>query len=209
MTGEIPAAEKIILPERVVDVEVFDSAITANPERFGALAMLFSYVEERKIYDDLRRVRRLLITLSLIPAAVIGWRIFIAVQAQSFADLPLDILKIIFFFILVTGCGAIVVLHLFRKDLEELLMQLEHEATLGRDMARFYLPMAREELKDLNSKIQSYKEEPQAPTQTEILKNIMPLISFVLKKETSLIRWGLAGLRAYKTLSSIFKKPES
>jgi|AGTN01.3.fsa_nt_gi hypothetical protein len=211
MTGEVHAVEKIDLPlTHVEGVREYDPAITANPERFGALALLFSYVEDRKIYDDLRRLRRLIITLSLIPIGVIAWRIALAVQANSINHLGLDILKIIFFFVLLVGVVAIVGVHLFKKDIETLLMQLEQEAVFGRDMARFYLPMAREELKDINKKIQSYKEDAEkTPSQTEIIKNIMPLISFAFKKETSVIRWAIAGLRAYKTLSSIFKKPES
>src|SRR5215831_8132373 len=98
MTGEVPAVETIELPITHVEaVQVADTAITANPERFGVLALLFSYIEERKIYDDLRRLRRLIITLSLIPIAVITWRVFLAWQAQSLVALPMDILKIIFF----------------------------------------------------------------------------------------------------------------
>lgn len=211
MTGEVHAVETIDLPLTHVEASrEYDPAITANPERFGALAVLFSYVEDRKLYDDLRRIRRLIITLSLVPIAVIGWRIALAVQAQSINNLPLDILKIIFFFVLLIGIVAIVGVHLFKKDIEELLAQLEQEAVFGRDMARFYLPLAREELKDINKKIKAYGEEAETtPSHTEILKNIMPLISFAFKKETSIIRWAIAGLRAYKTLSSIFKKPGS
>lgn len=211
MSGEVHAVETIDLPITHVEaVREQDPAITANPERFGALAILFSYIEDRKIYDDLRRLRRLIITLSLVPMGIIGWRIFLAVQANSINDLALDILKIIFFFVLLIGIVIVVGVHLFKKDIESLLVQLEQEAVFGRDMARFYMPMAREELKELNKKIMSYKEEAETtPTQAEILKNIMPLISFAFKKETSVIRWAIAGLRAYKTLSSIFKKAES
>lgn len=211
MTGEVHAVETIDLPITHVEAtREHDPAITANPERFGALALMFSYIEDRRIYDDLRRLRRLIITLSLVPIGVIAWRIFLAVQANSINDLALDILKIVFFFVLLTGIVFIAGIHLFKKDIESILMQLEQEAVFGRDMARFYMPMAREELKELNKKIMAYKEETETtPSQAEIIKNFMPLISFAFKKETSVIRWAIAGLRAYKTLSSIFKKPES
>jgi hypothetical protein len=77
-----------------------------------------------------------------------------------------------------------------------LLVQMEHEAGLNRDDAMFEFMAARSNLRALNQRIAQVgidAEKPQLDTQ--LLKHAGDLLMFVLRKETSLLNWGMLGAK--------------
>ncbi len=184
--------------------------ISNQMDRYGALSEAFLFVEEKRIYEIFAKLKgyiALFVIALLIPiVARVAYRIF---NHYPFAGTVVDVLKILFIYVLVGGLGILLGVWIYRHKIMEILAQLEDLAYFGDDMARFYMPYARSELKDLNQRINSHKNDPMIPSTVEVVRDLWPFISMILKRDPNIIKWGTVGLKVYKTLSAFFKGPST
>ncbi len=180
--------------------------ISNQPDRFGALSEAFLFVEEKRIYEIIGKVK----FYSLIAAVVLAIPIAIHLYLRFAANAPLpgtvmDVAKILILYVLIGSVGALTGFFIYRHKIMELLAQLEDLAYFGDDMARFYMPYVRSEMKDFNERIRKLKDEPAVPNSMEIMKDLWPVVSLLLKRDADILKWGKVGMKAYKVLSSFFK----
>ncbi|MDZ4836259.1 MAG: hypothetical protein SGJ27_20970 [Candidatus Melainabacteria bacterium] len=180
--------------------------ISNQPERFGALSEAFLFVEEKRLYDLIGKVKIYSVVAGIllaIPIALhVGYRIY---TNAPFAGTILDVAKILVVYFLIGSCLVLTGFSLYRHKIMELLAQLEDLAYFGDDMARFYMPYMRTELKDFNEKIRKHNSTPGMPSSMEIFRDLWPVINLLLKRDPDIIKWGRVGMKAYKSISALFK----
>ena len=189
--------------------------VSEHPEKFGPLAQLFLFIEERKLYE----YRDQLVMISCVFAGILSIPIilytvnYLYINGITTGDwqriisggLLVDIVKILMIYALIGVIGALVLVFKFRSELMLELQQAEEYAYLGRDMTKMYMPIYREQLRELNAKIGAATRDSTIPTGLELAKDLVPLVSLLLKKEPNMLKWGLSGLKVYRTLSSFLR----
>jgi hypothetical protein len=180
--------------------------ISNQPDRFGALSEAFLFVEEKRLFEYLGKLKFYsIIAVILLALPIIG---HVATRLNSHdptAGIVLDVAKILLVYVLIGSVAALSGFFLYRHKIMELLAQLEDLAYFGDDMARFYMPYLRSEMKDFNEKIRKYEQGPATPSSIDIMKDVWPVVSMLLKHDTDIIKWGKVGMKAYKALSVFFK----
>lgn len=171
--------------------------ISNQPERFGALSAAFLFVEEKRLHDLIAKARNIGIWVALVLSIPIIFRLC---QVDHVEGMLMDVTKIIFSYVLFGSIGALGAIFVYRHKIMQLLFELEEVAMLSKEMAHFYMPYARDELKGLNKKLNKHKEEPTVPSGFELAKEFWPVLSLFLKKEQNLLRWGMAGAKAVQTM---------
>ena len=146
----------------------------------------------------------LLILVALLSLPVL-WRIYYEFFQHKTHKLWLDVLKILFVYTFVSTIGGMIILRVYLNKIMSTLYQMEEAAFKGRDLARFYLPQARDELRHVRDRIASHNKEADAPSAADIAKTVMPVIGMLLKNEQNLLRWGMSGMKVYKTVSAFLK----
>jgi len=180
--------------------------ISNQPERYGALSEAFLFVEEKRIFDLLNEGKKYAFfagVLLMIPIA--GFVAARIMTGEPLAGTLMGVAKIIFSYFLLGGTGALAGIWYFRHKIMEILAQLEDLAYFGDDMARFYMPYARSELKDLNERLRKHQEDPTMPSTVEIARDLWPVVQMILKRDPNVIKWASVGLKVYKTVSAFFK----
>lgn len=180
--------------------------ISNQPDRFGALSEAFLFVEEKRLYELMDKAKFWSIVAGGIAALPIIIHLYFRFASGApFAGTVMDIAKMVVCEVLFLSLLALGALFYFRHKIMQLLGQLEDLAYFGDDMARFYMPYARSELKEFNDKIRKHREQPDMPSSIEIMKDVWPVISLLLKRDANILHWGKVGMKAYKALSSFFK----
>ena len=187
--------------------------VTDSPDKFGVLAEAFTFLEERRIYDIIANIRGKLIVLvtflSLPILAYAGYYVSPLGPGILSGGLLMGVLKILTFYTLVALILVLAAIGVYGKSIIHYLELAEEYAQLGRDMTALYMPVYREQLKELNEKLLKQKYQADIPTAADLAKDLMPFVSLFLKKEKNIIKWGLTGLRVYKTVSKFFKGEKS
>lgn len=180
--------------------------ISNQPDRYGALSEAFLFVEEKRLDELFAKLKGYAIMGVIVLMLPIAGRIAYRVMNNyPLTGTVMDVAKIIFIYVLTALLGILIGVWIYRHKIMEILAQLEDLAYFGDDMARFYMPYARSELKDLNERINSYKNDPIVPSSVEIARDLWPIISMVMKRDPNMIKWAKVGLKVYKTLSAFFK----
>lgn len=180
--------------------------ISNQPDRFGALSEAFLFVEEKRIYELFGKVKFYSVVAAVLLAIPIAIHLYVRFAAGApLTGTVLDVAKILIVYVLIGSVLALVGFYMYRHKIMELLAQLEDLAYFGDDMARFYMPYVRSELKEFNDKIRKAKDAPDEPNPVEIMKDLWPVVSMLLKRDADILKWGKVGMRAYKTLSTFFK----
>ncbi|MBX9667451.1 MAG: hypothetical protein K2X93_07520 [Candidatus Obscuribacterales bacterium] len=194
--------------EKVIETSIKPAypLISNQPERFGALSEAFLYIEEKRYEEVINKIKGISIfvgILLLIP--IIGrvtWRVM---NNTVFPGTVVDIVKILLVYAVVAIIGALIAYWKYRDKIMEILLQLEDLAWFGDDLARFYMPYVRGELKDFNERLTKAKQDPDLPTGMDLAKELWPVVSLIIKRDPNLLKWGQVGLKAFKTLSVFFK----
>ncbi len=180
--------------------------ISNQPDRFGALSEAFLFVEEKRIYELFGKLKFYSVVAAVLLAIPIAIHLYVRFAAGApLTGTALDIAKILIVYVLIGSVLALIGFFMYRHKIMELLAQLEDLAYFGDDMARFYMPYVRSELKEFNDKIRKAKDAPDEPNPVEIMKDLWPVVSMLLKRDADILKWGKVGMRAYKTLSTFFK----
>ncbi len=194
--------------EKVIETSIKPAypLISNQPERFGALSEAFLYIEEKRYEEVINKIKGISILvgiLLLIP--IIGrvtWRVM---NNTVFPGTVVDIVKILLVYAVVAIIGTLIAYWKYRDKIMEILLQLEDLAWFGDDLARFYMPYVRGELKDFNERLTKAKQDPDLPTGMDLAKDLWPVVSLIIKRDPNLLKWGQVGLKAFKTLSVFFK----
>lgn len=176
--------------------------VSNQPDRYGLLSEAFLFIEERRLYNLIARLKRIAIIIAIPLSVPIIWRLS---QIDHLEGGFLDVAKILFIYILIGTSLLLLGVFIYRQKILQLLFELEELAEFGEDFARFYMPYAREELRALNAKLTRHKQDPTIPTSLELVKEFWPVIFMFFKKEQNLLRWGLAGVKALKSLSEFLE----
>lgn len=203
----IPEAER-----QVVETSLHPAhpLISNQPERFGALSEAFLFVEEKRLYELFARAKWYAILSAVLLAIPIVIHVAIRVSShEPLNGIAMDVLKIIFSYLMIGSIGALVGIFVYRRKIMEILNQLEDLAYFGDDMARFYMPYLRSELREFNERMNRHKQDPTIPTSLEIVRDLWPVVSMLLKRDPNILNWGKVGFKVYKTVSAFFKGQNS
>ncbi len=194
--------------EKVIETSIKPAypLISNQPERFGALSEAFLYIEEKRYEEVLNRIKGMSILvgiLLLIPiAGRVAWRV---INNTVFPGTIVDIVKILVVYVAIAIIAALIACWKYREKIMEILLQLEDLAWFGDDLARFYMPYVRGELKEFNERLTKARQDPELPTGVDLAKELWPIVSLILKRDPNILKWGKVGLKAFKTLSVFFK----
>ena len=102
--------------------------------------------------------------------------------------------------------GAIAILiFLKRTQWKTQLEALEVECDEVRDMVMLQGTVVRYQLHEFKEKLNKKPEQvSEVEIVTKIVRQAMPLLSLLVKKETSLVQWGFAGTKLVKTIFDFF-----
>ncbi len=214
-TSENSAVSAMVEPAATAQLGLANISlkVTDNPEKFGALAEAFAFVEERRIYDLIASARglaiKVAIVLSLPIIAYSAYYVSPIGPGILSGGLVLGIVKIVTIYAFSALIVALLVIWRYGKSIIYYLEMAEEYAQLGRDITALYMPVYREQLKELNEKLVRHGQEPVGPNGVDLAKELMPFVTLFLKKEKSILKWGLTGLKLYKTISKFFKGNDS
>jgi hypothetical protein len=201
-SDKAPVTEKDVVE---TSVQPAFPRISNQPDRYGALSEAFLFFEEKRLYEVGGKLKGYIGLALFVLAIPIVANTAYHIMTNRLEGTVMDIAKIILIYVLTGGLGALIGLWIYRHKIMELLAQLEDLAYFGDDMARFYMPYARSELKDLNERLNKHKQDPTIPSTFEVARDVWPVISMILKRDPNIIKWGTVGLKVYKTLSAFFK----
>lgn len=181
---------------------------------FGPLAQAFQSINRDKLIKKARFALNCLLVFLFVLAIPVGYRIYVEYQASQTAgflnsQVWIDSLKIVALYICVAVTITMLAVGMYYFRIKHLLLEMEENAELGRDMARVMFPYYRQELKDIRDKIKGATQPPSDGTMTDfatIVKSLLPVAQMVLKKDANLISWGMQGFKLYKTVTGFFKK---
>lgn len=194
--------------EKVIETSIKPAypLISNQPERFGALSEAFLYIEEKRYEEVMAKIKGISLVVGIILLIPIAGRIAWRVMNNSFfPGTMVDIIKILVVYVALAIIGALIACWKYRDKIMEILLQLEDLAWFGDDLARFYMPYVRGELKEFNERLTKAKQEPDLPTGVDLAKELWPVISLIIKRDPNILKWGKVGLKAFKTLSVFFK----
>ncbi|MDX2106825.1 MAG: hypothetical protein SFY67_10530 [Candidatus Melainabacteria bacterium] len=184
--------------------------VSEHPEVFGPLTDAFQAINRDKLIQKAKLALNCLIVFLLLLAAPVAYRVYVELQAPQAAngEVWMDTIKIIALYICIALTLLLIGLGMYYFRLKHLLMQMEENAELGRDMARVMFPYYRQELQEIKHKIKGATAVNQEDAQgfATIVKSLMPVAQMLLKKDASILNWGMQGLKLYKTFSGFFKK---
>ncbi|MCW5822235.1 MAG: hypothetical protein KIT34_05495 [Cyanobacteria bacterium TGS_CYA1] len=184
--------------------------VSEHPEVFGPLTDAFQAINRDKLIQKAKLALNCLIVFLLLLAAPIAYRVYVELQAPQAAngEVWMDTIKIIALYICIALTLLLIGLGMYYFRLKHLLMQMEENAELGRDMARVMFPYYRQELQEIKHKIKGATAVNQEDAQgfATIVKSLMPVAQMLLKKDASILNWGMQGLKLYKSFSGFFKK---
>ncbi|MGD9683077.1 MAG: hypothetical protein AB7W16_17950 [Candidatus Obscuribacterales bacterium] len=177
--------------------------ISEHPEQFGKLSLLFWTFAGFRPSRYLRYIPWIVLLVITILGLPIAFRFYVESKGEPTGRVWLDSAKIIFIYVTITFSVALIAAGIYYKRLKRDLEEFEELAFLGRDFARFNLPYYRQEIKQLNEKLAGTNKE-EVLTGIDMFKDLMPVINLLMAKEKNLLKWGLSGLKALKTVKSIF-----
>lgn len=184
--------------------------VSEHPEVFGPLTEVFQAVNRDKLIQKAKLALNCFIMFLILLAVPIGYRIYIELSAPQAANglVWIDSIKIIALYICIASTLALLGLGMYYFRLKHLLLELEENAELGRDMARVMFPYYRQELQEIRHKIKTATTINQDEAQgfATIVKTLLPVAQMLLKKDANMIKWGMQGLNLYKSFSGFFKK---
>lgn len=184
--------------------------VSEHPEVFGPLTDAFKAINRDKLIQKAKLALNCLVVFLLLLAAPIAYRIYVELQAPQAAngEVWMDTIKIIALYVCIALTLLLIGLGMYYFRLKHLLMQLEENAELGRDMARVMFPYYRQELQEIKHKIKGATAVNQQDAQgfATIVKSLLPVAQMLLAKDASMIKWGMQGLNLYKSFSGFFKK---
>lgn len=184
--------------------------VSEHPEVFGPLTLAFQAVNRDKLIQKAKFALNCFITFLVLLAIPIAYRIYIELSAPQAANglVWIDSIKIIALYICIASTLLLLGLGLYYFRLKHLLLEMEENAELGRDMARVMFPYYRQELQEIRHKIKKATSVNQEDAQgfATIVKSLLPVAQMLLKKDANMIKWGMQGLNLYKSFSGFFKK---
>lgn len=104
---------------------------------------------------------------------------------------------------LVLGVVALVVLSNAQRWRRELAVA-EAQMDILRDEVLVAGMMARAQMAEARERMRKSPEKDQSEIVASLMKQAMPLINLVVKKEKSAVTWGLAGFKLMRTVISYF-----
>ena len=184
--------------------------VSEHPEVFGPLTDAFQAINRDKLIQKAKLALNCFIAFMVVLAIPIAYRIYVELSAPQAAngEVWMDTIKIIALYLCIGFSLFLLGLGMYYFRLKHLLMEIEEHAELGRDMARVMFPYYRQELQEIRYKIKgatSVSQEDAAGFAT-IVKSLMPVAQMLLKKDASIINWGMQGVKLYKSFSGFFKK---
>lgn len=184
--------------------------VSEHPEVFGPLTDAFQAINRDKLIQKARLALNCLIVFLLVLAAPIAYRIYVELATPQAAngEVWMDTIKIIALYVCIALTLLLLGLGMYYFRLKHLLMELEENAELGRDMARVMFPYYRQQLEEIKFKIKKATSVDQQDAQgfATIVKSLLPVAQMLLAKDASMIKWGMQGLNLYKSFSGFFKK---
>lgn len=184
--------------------------VSEHPEVFGPLTDAFQAINRDKLISKAKLALNCIIAFLILLAIPIAYRIYVELSAPQAAngEVWMDTIKIIALYVCIGLTLLLIGLGMYYFRLKHLLMMLEENAELGRDMARVMFPYYRQELQEIKYKIKGATSVNQQDAQgfATIVKSLLPVAQMLLKKDASIINWGMQGLKLYKSFSGIFKK---
>ncbi len=184
--------------------------ISDHPDKFGPLAQAFQSINSDKLIKKGKSLFNYILAFLLVLTIPIGYRIYIELSLPQAANgqVWIDSLKIIALYVCIASTIAMIAAGLYYFRIKYLLMQLESEAEVGRDMARVMFPYYRQELQELRHKIKGATQvsSTDAAGFATIVQGLLPVAQMLLKKDANLINWGMQGFKLYKTVTGMFKK---
>ena len=103
------------------------------------------------------------------------------------------------------GFGAIsIYVVIYSKQWQEGLALIEYECNALRDMSMLQATVARSQLSEIRERMLQKPEKAEMEVISSIVKNSFPLLSMLMKKETNLIQWGLAGFKFVRSAYDYF-----
>lgn len=88
---------------------------------------------------------------------------------------------------------------------EQALLEAESECDFTRDMTMVQATAARSQLAEIRERLKKKPDKAEMEVISTLMKQAMPVISLLLKKETSLIKWGFAGAKLAKSAYEFFR----
>ena len=179
--------------------------ISDNPEIFGKMSDGFQFVKSKKHRDYIRLLMIALAVLALIPVLFIAFRIYVEFSGDGNGRWIIDSVKILFIYGFVVAIVLMIAFPFIYKELKDTLIDIEEVALFGRDFALFNLPIYRQQLVDLNKKLQGDDDKSGIESGLEIVKDLAPVIKLLMAKDKSLFRLGVSGFKMFKKLKTFFE----
>lgn len=87
------------------------------------------------------------------------------------------------------------------------LISLEHQALLARDDAMFEFMSARAAIEAAKERVYArHRKQSQSDMTEQIVKNVGSLLWLLLRKEQSLVQWGMVGAKLARSAFHFFNK---
>lgn len=90
------------------------------------------------------------------------------------------------------------------KTWERQLAVVETECDSARDNAMLQARVARQQLQDFRVRLSKRPDKAEMEVIGDLVKQAMPVMTLLFKKETSLVKWGLAGAKLAKSAFEFF-----
>jgi len=112
--------------------------------------------------------------------------------------------------VLIMLAASFVCLLVFRNSSSwrKQLSLLELECDDARDAVVLQATIARSQLAEVYERLTTQQEKPEIEVISNLIKQAMPLVSLFMSKETSLIKWGMAGVNLARSAFDYFKRSE-
>ncbi len=112
--------------------------------------------------------------------------------------------------VLIMLAASLVCLIIFRNSSDwcKQLNLLELECDDARDAVMLQATVARSQLAEVYERLTTQQEKPEFEVISNLIKQAMPLVGLFMSKETSLIKWGMAGANLARSAFDYFKRSE-
>lgn len=112
--------------------------------------------------------------------------------------------------LIMSGMGALCLIVFCRADeWRKKLLALEAECDIARDAVVVQATMARNRLSEARDRLTTKYEKSDLEVIGSLVKQAMPVVNLLLHKETSLLKWGFAGVKLVRSTFKYFSCPEN
>lgn len=87
-----------------------------------------------------------------------------------------------------------------------MLQGIETECDIARDMTMLQATVARSELREIQEKLKTKTEKAKIEVVSSLVKEAVPVLSMIMQKETSLLKWGFAGAKLIRSAFEYFSQ---